>query len=68
MISSSAILSYNSDILASNQRFVLEMFPGFITLAALGVKHPRLHQIVIVLFPFLQALLASLFILNRWIV
>jgi hypothetical protein len=68
MLSSSAVLSPNSDILASNQRFVLEMFPGFITLAALGVKRPYLHQIVIVLFPFLQAILASLFVLNRWIV
>jgi|SRR5579883_1424792 len=67
-LSSSAILNANSDVLASNQRFVLEMFPGFITLAALGVKHPRLHQTVIVLFPFLQAILASLFVLNRWIV
>lgn len=68
MLLSSAVLSPNSDILASNQRFVLEMFPGFITLAALGVKHPRLHQIVIVLFPFLQAILASLFVANRWVV
>lgn len=28
-------------VLESNQRFVLEMFPAFITLAALSVKHPR---------------------------
>ena len=68
LLSNSAVLSPDSDILASNQRFVLEMFPGFITLAALGVKRPRLHQMVIVLFPFLQAILASLFVLNRWIV
>lgn len=68
MLSCSAVLGPNGDILASNQRFVLEMFPGFMTLAALGIKHPRLHQVIIVLFPFLQAILASLFIMNRWIV
>lgn len=56
------------DALQSNQRFVLEMFPGFITLAALGIKHPRLHQGLIIAFPFLQAILASLFVLNRWMV
>src|SRR6266480_3548213 len=34
------------DALQSNQRFVLEMFPAFITLAALGIKHYRLHQVL----------------------
>ncbi len=56
------------DTLVSNQRFALEMFPAFITLAALGINHPRLHQAVMIAFPFLQATLALLFILNRWMV
>jgi len=59
---------HQADALVSNQRFVLEMFPGFITLAALGVKHPRLHQGIMVAFPFLQAAMVLLFILNRWMV
>ncbi len=56
------------DALQSNQRFVLEMFPAFITLAALGIKHYRLHQVLLLVFPTLQAVLAMLFVLNRWMV
>ncbi len=56
------------DILLSNQRFVLEMFPAFITLAFLGVQHPRLHQALIIIFPTLLATLSLLFIMNRWLV
>ncbi len=56
------------DILLSNQRFVLEMFPAFITLAALGVQHPRLHQTLAIVFPSLLATLSILFIMNRWMV
>jgi Gpi18-like mannosyltransferase len=56
------------DTLISAQRFVLEMFPGFITLAALGIRHPRLHQGILIAFPFFQAALALLFILQRWMV
>ncbi len=56
------------DVLVSNQRFVLEMFPAFITLAMLGVKYPRLHLGLLITFPFLQATLAMLFVLNRWMV
>jgi hypothetical protein len=56
------------DVLVSNQRFVLEMFPAFITLAMLGVKYPRLHLGLLIAFPFLQATLAVLFVLNRWMV
>ena len=56
------------DILLSNQRFVLEMMPAFITLALLGLKHPRLHHSVMVLFPTLLAVLSIVFIMNRWIV
>ena len=56
------------DALQSNQRFVLEMFPAFITLAALGIKHHRLHQAIMLIFPTLQAVMAMLFVLNRWMV
>src|SRR2546425_239648 len=56
------------DALQSNQRFVLEMFPAFIILAGLGVKHPRLHQALVLAFPTLLATLSVLFILNRWMV
>ena len=56
------------DILLSNQRFVLEMFPAFITLALLGVKHPRLHQALMIIFPTLLATLSILFVMNRWLV
>lgn len=56
------------DALLSNQRFVLEMFPAFITLAALSIKHPRIHQACILAFPVLLATLSIIFILNRWMV
>jgi Gpi18-like mannosyltransferase len=56
------------DALMSNQRFVLEMFPGFITLAILGGQHPRLHQALLMVFPPLLATLSILFIMNRWLV
>jgi|SRR5579884_1293106 len=65
------LLSPSTDIpdaLQSNQRFVLEMFPGFITLAILGVQHPRLHQALLMVFPPLLATLSILFIMNRWLV
>lgn len=57
-----------ADSLQSNQRFVLEMFPGFITLAMLGIKHQRLHQAIMLFFPALQATLSILFVMNRWMV
>jgi hypothetical protein len=56
------------DPLISTQRFVLELFPAFITLAALGIKHPRLHQAITMLFPALLATLSLLFVMNRWMV
>ncbi len=56
------------DILLSNQRFVLEMFPAFITLAMLGSQHPRFHQALVIIFPTLLATLSILFIMNRWLV
>jgi Gpi18-like mannosyltransferase len=56
------------DPLESNQRFVLEMFPAFITLSMLGIKRPRLHQAIMLVFPSLLATLSMLFIMNRWMV
>jgi len=66
MILSPAIVA--PDPLESNQRFVLEMFPAFITLSMLGIKHPRLHQAIMLAFPSLLATLSILFIMNRWMV
>lgn len=63
---SPAIVTF--DPLQSNQRFVLEMFPAFITLAILGVKHPRLHQAFMLIFPVFLATLSVLFIMGRWMV
>ena len=68
MLISPAIPIAQPDTLVSNQRFVLEMFPAFITLAALSVKYPRLHLGLLIAFPFLQAVLAALFVLNLWMV
>lgn len=56
------------DPLISNQRFILEMFPVFITLGILSVKYPRLHQALVLLFPALLAALSIVFIMNRWMV
>jgi Gpi18-like mannosyltransferase len=52
----------------SNQRFVLEMFPAFITLAMLSLQKPRLYQALMLLFPILLATLSLLFVMNRWMV
>ncbi|HEU5374972.1 MAG TPA: mannosyltransferase family protein [Ktedonobacteraceae bacterium] len=57
-----------ADTLQSNQRFILEMFPAFIVLADLGLKYPRLHYACMLAFPFLQAIMATLFVFNRWMV
>jgi Gpi18-like mannosyltransferase len=56
------------DSLISNQRFVLEMFPAFITLAVLGAEHPRLHQTILWAFPALLATLSLLFVMGKWMV
>jgi Gpi18-like mannosyltransferase len=56
------------DALASNQRFVLELFPCFITLAVLGMKHPRVHQAILVLSPLLLAMFSLIFVMNLWMV
>ena len=47
---------------------VLEMFPAFITLALLGIRHPRLHQALLIIFPALLATLSIIFMMNRWLV
>jgi Gpi18-like mannosyltransferase len=56
------------DPLISNQRFVLEMFPAFITLALISLQKPRLHQTLVLLFPILLATLSLLFVMGRWMV
>jgi len=56
------------DAVQSNQRFILEMFPAFFVLAALSVKHPRLHEALMLTFPVLLATLSVLFVMNRWMV
>ncbi len=56
------------DILLSNQRFVLELFPAFMTLALLGIQRPRLHQALVLMFSTLLAVLSIAFLMNRWVV
>ncbi|GAC1358651.1 MAG: hypothetical protein PVS3B1_06710 [Ktedonobacteraceae bacterium] len=56
------------DSLISNQRFMLEMFPAFITLALLGIEYPRLHQTLVWIFPALLATLSLLFVMGKWMV
>ncbi len=56
------------DWLMSNQRFVLEMFPGFITLASLSIQHPKLHHALLLIFPTMLAILSLIFVMNRWLV
>ncbi|HTI14704.1 MAG TPA: mannosyltransferase family protein [Dictyobacter sp.] len=56
------------DVLLSNQRFVLEMFPAFITLALLGKRYPRVHHAIVISFPILLAVFSIAFLMNRWIV
>jgi len=56
------------DVLLSNQRFVLELFPAFITLAQLTEKRPRTHYASVFTSATLLAILSTAFIMNRWIV
>ncbi|GLV60192.1 hypothetical protein KDH_70140 [Dictyobacter sp. S3.2.2.5] len=56
------------DPFISNQRFVLEMFPAFITLAMISTKRPRLHQALVWIFPALLATLTLLFVMGKWMV
>ena len=57
-----------NDPLSSNQRFVLEMFPGFITLGLLTARRPRRHQAILIVFSCLLATLTLVFILGHWLV
>ncbi|HEV7126956.1 MAG TPA: mannosyltransferase family protein [Ktedonobacterales bacterium] len=59
---------HTNDPLTSNQRFVLEMFPGFILLAVLTERRPRWHQAIVLLSTMLLATLTLVFILGRWLV
>lgn len=59
---------WQHDALISNQRFVLEMFPAFITLAILSIRFPHLHQTLLWIFPALLATLSLLFIMGKWMV
>lgn len=56
------------DPFISNQRFVLELFPCFMILGVLSVKHARLHQVLMILFPPLLATLSLIFAMNLWMV
>lgn len=56
------------DVLLSNQRFVLELFPAFITLAQLTEKRPHIHYASVFTFVTLLAILSTGFVMNRWIV
>ncbi len=56
------------DPLVSNQRIVLELFPGFITLALVAQKHFRIHETILLLSVPLLAVLSIVFLMNRWMV
>lgn len=56
------------DAFISSRRFVLEMFPAFITLALISINRPRLHQMLLWIFPPLLATLSLLFVMGRWMV
>jgi Gpi18-like mannosyltransferase len=56
------------DILLSNQRFILEMFPAFITLAIVGKRSIKFHYALLLLFPTLQAVMGIAFMMNHWVV
>ncbi len=55
------------DPLASNQRFALEVFPAFLTLGLL-VQRPTTHQMLLVVFSGLLAVLSLVFMTGRWFV
>jgi hypothetical protein len=44
------------------------MFPAFITLAQIGERHSRLHQVLQIVGVMLLATLSLLFVMNRWMV
>jgi Gpi18-like mannosyltransferase len=59
---------WQRDPLISSRRFVLEIFPAFITLAMLSINRPRLHQTLLWVFPGLLAVFSLLFVMGKWMV
>jgi hypothetical protein len=51
--------------LLSNQYFVLTLFPSFITLSHFSKQYPRFHYILMLILPTMQAVLGTVFLLNR---
>jgi hypothetical protein len=68
VIEPGGVASHLRDPLTSNARFVLEMFPGFVTLALLTARRPQAHQALVVSFTLLLATLSIVFMLGRWLV
>lgn len=59
---------WQRDPFISSRRFVLEMFPAFITLSMLTITRPRLHQALLWIFPALLATFTLLFVMGKWMV
>lgn len=68
LLSPGGVHLHTNDPLSSNQRFVLEMFPGFILLALLTARRPAWHESIVVVSTALLATLTLLFVLGRWLV
>jgi hypothetical protein len=68
LIEPGGVATHLRDALTSNARFVLEAFPGFITLAILTARRPGWHQAIVVVSALLLATLTLVFLLGRWLV
>lgn len=68
LVSPGGVHLHTNDPLTSNQRFVLEMFPGFITLALVTEGRPLWRQGIVVVATMLLATLTVVFVLGRWLV
>lgn len=68
LVSPGGVHLHTNDPLTSNQRFVLEMFPGFITLALVTERRPLWRQGIVLLSTMLLATLTLIFVLGRWLV
>lgn len=68
LISPGGVHLHTNDPLTSNQRFVLEMFPGFITLALVAERRPRWRQGILAVSAMLLGVLSIVFVLGRWLV
>lgn len=62
------VASHLRDAMTSNERFVLEMFPGFTTLALLTARRPLWRQALAIVFAMLLATFSLVFVLGRWLV